>query len=56
MVIMSKFDVIKVLAEDKQRFLDDAKDEFLKHHPDFEGMYISQSFLFRKILDHYIES
>lgn len=30
--------------------------EFLEHHPDFEGMKISQGFILKQIAEHYLRS
>ena len=30
--------------------------EFVKHHPDFEEMKISQGFILKKIAEHYLSS
>ncbi len=30
--------------------------EFIAHHPEFEGMKISQGFILKKIAEHYLQS
>jgi len=34
----------------------DCKEEFLKHHPDFEGMKLTHNFMIRKLAEHYLRS
>ena len=36
--------------------MDDCIKEFLTHHPDFEGVKISQGFILKEISQHYLRS
>jgi hypothetical protein len=39
----------------KNRLMNECKITFLKYHPEFDGMKLTQEFLLTKVLDHYIE-
>lgn len=36
--------------------MQDCAREFINHHPDFEGMKLSQGFMLKKIAEHYLNS
>ena len=36
--------------------IQDCVREFVEHHPEFEGMKISQGFILKKIAEHYLDS
>lgn len=38
----------------KDLLLDECKQEYLKHHPEMEGVILTQSFLVRKVIDFYL--
>ena len=38
----------------KKLLMEECKIEFLKHHPDFEGMTLTQDFMLTKIIEYYL--
>lgn len=46
--------IIKVQNIDKKRMMNECKELFLAHHPEMKGMKISQSFMFKKLVDYYL--
>lgn len=46
---------IWVRTSDKDRMMDECKEDFIKHHPEFRGASITQNFMFRKLVDYYLE-
>jgi len=48
-------DTLKVEKADKKRMMKECRDLFLKSHPEFRGSHISQRFMFRKLVDFYLE-
>lgn len=48
-------DSIHVSTEDKERLRNECKELFLKEHPEFENMKISDGFMFRRLVNYYLE-
>ena len=46
---------IWVRSSDKERMMTECKEEFLAHHPEFRGAKITHNFMFRKLVDYYLE-
>jgi len=40
--------------ETKKLIMEDCVEEFLEHHPEFEGMNITHNFILKKIGDFYL--
>ena len=49
-----KTEIIRVLVEDKERFVNQCVALFLKEHPEFKGMKLSHAFIFKKVIDYYL--
>jgi len=45
---------LRVEKEDYDILMDQCKRLFVKDHPEFEGMKLSQKFMFKKVIRHYL--
>lgn len=41
--------------ETKKMLLNECVQEFLSHHKDLEGMYITHDFILRKLIEYYLK-
>jgi len=56
-IIMSeKWRQIRCNKINLDKLRNEIKQEFLKHHPEFEGYPLSDNFLLTKIINYYLES
>lgn len=46
---------LTVSKSTKELIIEDCKEEFLKHHPELEGMKITENFIIRQIADFYLK-
>ena len=46
---------LTVSQSTKDLIIKDCKEEFLKHHPEFDGMKITENFIARQIADFYLK-
>ena len=53
---MYNLKVIKVDSVDERMMMNECRDIFIKFHPVFEGMHMSRRFMFKKVVQHFIES
>lgn len=50
-----KYRIIRVSAEDYEKMRNQCKDLFLMSHPEMKGMFMSNKFLFCKIVEFYLK-
>lgn len=46
---------IRIKITDKERLISDFREDYLKLHPELEGIRISMQFLFTKLLDYALD-
>lgn len=47
---------IRVPKSSKEKLRNECRELFLKYHPEFRGFRISDGFMFKKVIDFYIET
>lgn len=47
---------LTVSQKTKDIICNECKKEFLTHHPEFEGMKLTENFIIRQIAEHYLRS
>jgi len=54
--MVKRFKHIVVDEDTYNLIMGDCLNEFLEHHPDFEGMKLTQNFILKKIVDYYLNN
>ena len=49
-----KYTRISCFPETKKKIMEDCKQQFLKSHPEFEGMKITENFILTKLYKYYL--
>ena len=46
---------VKLRQSDVDRMMGECKDDFIRHHKEFRGHNFTKNFMFRKLIDYYLE-
>jgi len=46
---------IKLRKSDVNRMMGECKEDFIRHHKEFRGHTFTKNFMFRKLVDYYLE-